>query len=995
MVNRIFFSVFGLLGVCLFALGGCRMSDQNKYQKLSGESGGYSYSYVSGDPLGVRVYRLANGLTVYLSNYQASPRIYTSIAVRAGGKNDPADATGLAHYLEHMLFKGTSDFGTMDWAKEKPLLDSIQGLYDRYRVTKDTEARKALYKQIDEVSYAASNYAIAGEYDKMMAALGVTGTNAYTSEDATVYINDIPSNQLANWLEIEGNRFQTLVPRLFHTELETVYEEKNRGLDSDDWALYERVMKHLFPDHPYGTQTVIGTIEHLKNPSVSKIISFFETYYRPNNVAICLSGELDYDETIALIDKHFGSWESNADLPVWESPAYTPLTSAVIDTVVGPSAEAVGLAFRIPGRRHPDYWKAKLVDMILSNNQAGLIDLNLRQNQRVLEAYSYVSEYQDYSMQVLYGKPRRGQSLEEVKDLLLAQLDSLREGQFESWLLGAIVNDFEKSSISQYENNRTRVRPMVEAFTNDLSWDVYVAELASLRSLTKADIIQFAQSLYKDNYVLLYKKTGVRDSEKVDKPPITQVQLNSDQVSDFQQAMLARDVPDMVPVFADYEGQIQQAQVGALRLHYLPNDENDLFTLYYYSALGRGHDPKFALAMRYLNYLAPEGMSVDAFKKEFYKIGCEWSAVAQKDYSYIKLHGLSAQLPRALTLLEALLANPTPDAEALQKLREGILQERANQRKEQYYLRSGLINYALYGAQSPFTHVVKEDELARLQPTDLTRKVSEWLAHEHQLLYYGPRPIADLQKEVNDKLKRTADLRPIPKISKFVIQDVQQPTIYWTHYDMVQSEMVFVSPQGVYSADLAPEIALFNEYFSGSMSSPMFQELREARALAYATFARYAEADRAGDKNYFFAYIGTQADKQTEASAALQGLLRTFPVNEKHFHIAKESVLNKIETQRILRTNLLFDYLRAQRRGINHDLRQDIYDKVQTMTLENLVSFHLQMLKKTKYHLAVLGHKDKINLKALQRYGNVQEVSLDALSGYRLSKNTPTAPNQK
>jgi predicted Zn-dependent peptidase len=244
----------------------CQTDSDVLETQIETDANGYSYEYVSNDPSNTRVYTLDNGLKVYLSVYKEEPRIMTFIPVKAGGKNDPANSTGLAHYLEHMLFKGSADYGTKDWEKEKPLIDEIERLFEEYRTLDDPEERKAHYAKIDKVSKEASEYAVANEYDKMCAYLGYTMTNAYTTEDRTVYMNNIPSNQLENFLDIESNRFQIIVNRLFHTELETVYEEKNRSLDNDYWKAFEAMHKEIFPNHKYGTQTVIGTIEHLKNP---------------------------------------------------------------------------------------------------------------------------------------------------------------------------------------------------------------------------------------------------------------------------------------------------------------------------------------------------------------------------------------------------------------------------------------------------------------------------------------------------------------------------------------------------------------------------------------------------------------------------------------------------------------------------------------------------------------------------------------------------------
>jgi predicted Zn-dependent peptidase len=288
-----------------------------------------NFEYALNDPFKARIYTLKNGLKVYMSVYKNAPRIQTYIAVRAGSKNDPATATGLAHYLEHMVFKGTDKFGTKDFAKESVEITKIENLYETYRQTKDDAQRKKIYHQIDSISGVAAKYAIANEYDKMLAGIGGQGTNAFTSFDQTVYVNDIPSNQLENWLKIEAERYRKPVLRLFHTELEAVYEEKNRGLDSDNSKLWEAVFAGLFKNHTYGTQTTIGTIDHLKNPSMKEIMKYFNANYVPNNMAICLSGDFDPDETIKLIEKNFGSMPSKPVTPyTFEKEA--PITEKVV-----------------------------------------------------------------------------------------------------------------------------------------------------------------------------------------------------------------------------------------------------------------------------------------------------------------------------------------------------------------------------------------------------------------------------------------------------------------------------------------------------------------------------------------------------------------------------------------------------------------------------------------------------------------------------------------
>ena len=392
-----------------------------------------------------RIYTLENGLKIYLSDYENAPRVHVYIPVKAGGKNDPATNTGLAHYLEHMMFKGTDKLGTLDFAQEVVYLDSIESMFNTYATLTDPSERKAFYQKIDAVSNEAAKYAIPNEYDKLISLLGGKGLNAYTNTDRTVYTVDLPSNELPRFLESEGQRFKMIVNRLFHTELEAVYEEKNRTLDNDNWKVYETLYASAFPNHPYGTQTVIGTIDHLKNPSITEIKKYFNTYYRPNNVAICISGDIEFTQTVKLIEQFFGDWEKNENLPEWTRVEEEPITEPIYKEVLGPDAESIRIAYRFDGENSTDKLMVSMVDMILNNSEAGLIDLNLKQKQAVLNAGCYPDVMNDYTLHTFYGNPKQGQTLDEVKDLILAQIELVKQGQFEDWLIPAVIADFKKS----------------------------------------------------------------------------------------------------------------------------------------------------------------------------------------------------------------------------------------------------------------------------------------------------------------------------------------------------------------------------------------------------------------------------------------------------------------------------------------------------------------------------------------------------------------------
>ena len=304
------------------------------------------------DPMAAHIYQLDNGLTVYLTQNSEEPRFYAEVAVRAGSKHDPQDATGIAHYLEHMLFKGSQKIGTLDYEKEQVHLDRIEALYEQHFNETDPEKRAAIYAQINAENQLASAYAIPNELDRLYTAMGESGLNAHTWVEETVYKVELPANRLAQWAKIEAERFHEPVFRLFQTELETVYEEKNRSLDNKGRVIRKAVQEQFYKVHPYRV-TTLGTVEHLKNPSLERMYEFYHTYYVPNNMAIFISGDIDIDETIQLIDREFSLWERRElpQFPEYKEPAIDEVERVEVNY---PGEEYVLLAFRTAQRTHED-----------------------------------------------------------------------------------------------------------------------------------------------------------------------------------------------------------------------------------------------------------------------------------------------------------------------------------------------------------------------------------------------------------------------------------------------------------------------------------------------------------------------------------------------------------------------------------------------------------------------------------------------------------------
>ncbi len=950
------------------------------------DTAGFSYETVTNDPTGLRLYTLDNGLKVYLGKNQEEPKIQTLIAVRAGSKYDPADNTGLAHYLEHMVFKGTDKIGTQDFEKENVFLKQLSVLYETHKSETDSVKKREIYKKIDEVSLEASKISIANEYDKMVNSLGAEGTNAFTSNEQTVYVNKIPANELDKWLTVESERFSKLVLRLFHTELEAVYEEFNRGQDNDRWKQYDAVLQGLYPTHPYGTQSTIGVSEHLKNPSMEAIHAYFDKYYVPNNMAVILVGDLDFDATIKKVNASFGGYEKKeVTHPTFEK--LKPLAAPIKKEVYGPTSESIYVAFRTEGKGTEQEVIVTLIDYMLANSQAGLIDLNLNQKQLIQNASSFTNFDNDYGFHLLYGTPKEDQTLDEVRELLLAQIEKIKKGEFEEWLLDAVVNDLRLSKIREYENGSSTAYAYLDAFIGFQDWKNRLEMLDKMKEITKQQVVAFANKLYGNNYVEVHKIKGEDKSiVKVQNPGITPIELNRDKESTFLQEFNKLKTPTLTPQFVDYKSAIKQSKTNnGLEVSYVNNPNNDLFDLNIIFDMGSDNDRKISLASGYLDYLGTDTYTPDQLKQEFYKIGVSYNVFATDNKTYIRLSGLKENLDAGLVLLEHLWDNAVPDQNTYTKYVDNILKGRKdNKTQKGNIFWNGLMSYGKYGENSRLRNIYTVSELQAMNPQELVNKVKELRNFKQRIFYYGNDvngAIASLDK--NHIIK--TELLNYPEKTIYLEKETGG-NVYFVDYDMVQSEMLLLAKGSEFDPKKMAASRLFNTYFGSGLSSIVFQEIRESKSLAYSAFSSYSQGREKGESDYVMAYVGTQANKMPQAVDAMMELMTDMPEAEEQFNQAKEATLKKIAAQRITKSNIFWSYERLKRRGIDNDNREEMYNTIKNMTLADLKRFFDNNIKGENYNVLVIGNKKDVDMKALGKLGVIKELDIDYLFNYEKNK---------
>lgn len=946
----------------------------------------YNYEEVPNDPLNTKIYTLDNGLKVFMSVNKETPRIQTFIAVKVGGKNDPKETTGLAHYFEHLMFKGTKQFGTYNYASEEPILDEIEKQFEVYRNTTNNEERNAIYHIIDSLSYEASKFAIPNEYDKLMTAIGSTGTNAYTGYDQTVYVENIPSNQVENWAKIQADRFENSIIRGFHTELETVYEEKNMSLTRDSRKVTESIFNSLYPHHPYGTQTVLGTQEHLKNPSISKIKEYYKTWYVPNNMAICLSGDFDPDAMVEILEKYFGHLQPNPNLPKLTTENEQEINSPIVRTVLGPEAENVTLSWRFPAINHTNFAGLEVLSYLLYNGTAGLIDLNLNQQQKVLMAYAGIYNMADASAFLVQARPKEGQTLDEVKSLVLEQIEELRSGKFDENELKAVINNIKLEQMNSFEKNQDRADYFVGSFINDLEWKEVVARFNNLSNLTVEQIKELANTYLKDtNYALIYKRTGVNPDEvKMPKPKITPIVMNRDSVSSFLKEVQASEVTPIEPVFLDYEKDLTHLSTkDGLPIIYKQNATNDLFQLFFYFDLGKNQFKELSTAFNYFDYVGTSKMSAEEIKKAFYQLACNYYFSAGNESTYFSISGLQENMEEALKLVEHLISDAQVDTEAYTSLVADILQSRSNAKLNQGQNFSRLTSYAIWGDDSPDKNIQSEDELKATNPESLLQLVKSLRNYEHKVLYYGPTPSETLSQIIEKEHLLETPLQPVPESIRFMQQETTKNEVLIAPYNAQQIYLgMYSNQEELYNTEIESARSLYNEYFGGGMNSIVFQEMRESRGLAYSAWAGLSAPNKLKYPYTLRAQIATQNDKMMDAIDAFYEIIENMPLSESAFTLAKEGLLARIRTNRIIKSDIIWNYLNAEDLGIKEDKRKVIFNEVQKMTLQDVLKFHDEWIKNRKYTYFILGNQKDLDLKSLEKIGPVKHLTSKDIFGF-------------
>jgi predicted Zn-dependent peptidase len=928
------------------------------------------------DPMGVTIQRLPNGLTVYLSPNKGRPRIAARIATRAGSKDDPAEATGQAHYLEHMLFKGTQKMGTLDYAGEAPHLARIQALYQARAKAKTDEARARIDKEIDAENVAASKYESPNEIDRFYSAIGADGVNAFTSNEETVFVEDIPSNRLEAWAAVESERFRDPVFRLFPTELEAVYEEKNRGMDNADRALDEEVEKRLYKAHPYGQQTTIGTIESLKNPSLAQMRAFYERWYVPNNMAIVLSGDFDPAEAMKVIREHFGDWTPKALPPAKTWPL--PKPDGEEDYSLKFEAERkVVVAWPTAAAAAPDADALSVMDMILDNSASGLLNLRLNQAQLVKESGSYPRMMNDAGGEYLWAVPKEGQTLEQARDLLLKTVEELKAGDFDESDLKAVITNFEIDEKRRLEENDGRASAMVQSFVSDQPWERTVGRLDRLRAVTKDDVVRVARKYLGPDRIVVFRRQGRPDIPKIAKPGFTALTIDPSRESPFLKEALSIPAAPIEPRWLTNGKDYQIVPVSGGRLYATKNPYDDLFQLTIRFDRGWRSDRRLCTALDLLDLSGAGPYSADEFKKKLYALGTSLWYSCDEQESAVTISGIDRNFWPSLELMQQRFDWPRVSSGTLSKMVDVELGRRQDEKKDPGAVFYALGRMALRGRESEVLGRLTDAELKSLTEPALIAVIRDFPRWRRRIGYVGPRSPSEVAK----LLESWARFKPVPARVPLRYLAPQKTRVLFSNRDMVQARVGLSAQDEVYDPAHALDYLFYSEYMDGGMGSVIFQEVREARSLAYSAGGGHTLGAHKGDETRLWGQLGCQADKTPEAAELMMRLLREPPMSDQRFRDAERALEQTYRTDPVTFRRIPQTVMRWEDEGLAGDPGPERFARLKTYAPADLQSY-VKKFKDEPMTVWILGQRGRVGEDKLKTLGDFEEKGLDALFPY-------------
>ncbi|MDY0142113.1 MAG: insulinase family protein [Bacteroidales bacterium] len=922
-------------------------------------------------------YKLENGLSVYLNEDTSVPNVLGAVVIKTGGKYDPAEHTGTSHYLEHMMFKGTDELGTTDYKAEKLYLDSISEKYDELAKINDETERKAIQKKINELSLEAGKYAIPNELDRTLDQIGASMVDAFTSDEIVAYFNMFPNNQMEKWMMIYSHRFKYPVFRLFQSELETVFEEKNMYADNFATNLIETFYKNFYKNHPYGTQTVLGTSEHIKNPSLTNMRKMHQTYYVANNMALIITGNFNTDEVKPMIEKYFGSWKSGEipEFPEYKEPAFQGIEK-VVERLTPVKAGLIG--YRTIPANHKDEIALEVATALLSNSSStGYLD-KLSIEGELLEAMCFGDVRNDHgAIVVLYVPKIIGQSHKKAFKIVNNEIMKLQTQDIDKELLEAVKLNMIKEHQQSLEDPTNRAFLIASLFTANKKWDEIINYPKMISEITAEDIKNVAEKYLNENMLSFQSKMGFPKKNRLEKPGFDPViPVNTEAKSKFGKKLNEMPENKTKPNFVDFEKDITSIELkGGAKIYYVENKINDIFNLTIKFQKGTNSDMQLSQLAEYIQLIGTEKLELNEFNNQLQQLGCSFYTNVEDNYFTIYIDGFDSKFKESIDLITSLLKSPKADESKLKNIKRNASFGRKFESSSPDELASAMFNYGLYGKNSKYLRRTTVKEIKNTSSQDLLDLLSSVTNEKFSIHYSGslnPKLIAEITEEnLNFKTKESDTKFPV----FFDRTEYKENTIlFLDDPKSLQSRIYFYVDGEINNPEERTIAKAYNQYFGTGMSAIVFQEVREFRSMAYSAYAVYRPAFLPKDKGYLQAYVGTQCDKTIDAISLMDSLIHQMPVKENRMPDIAAALTQSINSSKPTWRNISEKIESWKIQGYKEDPAIIDYKVYDNLDFKQIYEFYENNIQQKPMLICIVGNKKNIDMDKLAKFGKIIEL---------------------
>jgi predicted Zn-dependent peptidase len=900
--------------------------------------------------------------------------------VKAGSKDSPN--TGIAHYFEHIMFKGTEKIGTVDYAAEKVFLDQIADKYDLLAATKSELRRHEIQQEINDLSVLAADYVIPNEFDKLISKYGGTNLNAGTSYDYTIYHNTFSPQYIEQWAEINSERLLSPVFRMFQSELETVYEEKSRRDDMMFNQAMEKAFEIYFHPHPYA-YPVIGSAENLKNPRLSEMRKFFETYYVAINMGLLLSGDFDTKKILPIITKAFSR------IPHGEEPKRYAITIPPFHgrekytvKIPIPLMKVMALAFRGVPANHPDQFALNIAIAILNNSSGtGYLD-QLMVQRKLMGAIAGGEALNEAGMLGFIIIPKLMiQSYKGAEKLVWREINRVKNGDFSDEMFESLKQERLRRYIMELEDIDSRSQIMIRLLTQGKTWNDYLNDLKRTDALVKEDIVRIANKYLIANYLFIRKKTGKYMREYLPKPnfaPI--VPKHSNATSKYAHKLEELPVQKVKTRFLDFENDVQTIALTTKANLYLANNPvNTIFTLKLTYQIGAFEEPKIKLLASYLSLLGTDKQSFNEYRTKLQRLGALLHFDADANYFIISLSGFDKYFEETIGILGEFLQYVKDDRKKLKTLIDDAKIGEKAFFKSSNDVADALLEYVQYGVKSQYMTKPTLKELKKFKGADLIDLFFRIQKVKCDLHYCGKLEATFVSEKIRQSipLQNLTEDSNIPVYREPIIYD--KPLVFF--YDLHDVTQNILYGYQVSAPLPTPEeravARLFSEYFGGGMSSLIFQEIREFRSYAYQTsggiqLPPYCLSDK---PSRFVTYLSTQSDKTIDAMTVLESLVRRMPSHPEKIGPIIQSIINQTNNEYPSFRDISIRIARYRRVGYQEDPNKYLLQKIKDMNIDDVVHFYETHIKNRIFTYVIVGNSLKINMSKLSSFGTIIRVT--------------------